>query len=320
MTLSKGSKTNPAFGTTTAQRALPTTTLGVPGPGAYDVRNNDHKNGASSAFKSETKKYSLEEECGDPGMYDPYENSQIAATSSQTFNKTSKPFNSTAPRELVASVFGVDTPGPGKYDAKHPDAETDANASVFRSGTSQRPPAATSKTPGVGTYDPNLNSIKAGATSVAKFSDDNLRFSVDPPQTENAIGPGAYDSEKIGSLSYDASVTLSKGSKTNPAFGVTSAQRALPLNALAVPAPGHYQPMSPRFKDQLSQRLVGNFGKGVVLGSGKSPSKASSKSPRGGSPGSGSGGRRRSTSSDKGGKRAGSAPKRRPSGGKVVAV
>ena len=76
---------------------------------------------------------------GDPGAYDPFTNTEIAAESSMTFNKMSKPFGSTAKRELNVNIMGGDTPGPGKYKPERPEAAADANVSVFSSGSAQRP-------------------------------------------------------------------------------------------------------------------------------------------------------------------------------------
>jgi len=72
------------------------------------------------------------------------------------------------------------------------------------------------------------------------------RFKEDPVMTED-VGPGAYDADYVGSLEADMKDLMSKSSKKKPAFGATGPQRASTQKS-EVPAPGYYQPLSPRFK------------------------------------------------------------------------
>ena len=250
-TTAKASKKKVPFGASSEQRALPFVDSAVPGPGAYDGQKQVHVPAAGSAFKSETKRLGLELDTGDPGAYDPFTMSELAAESSMTFNKTSKPFGATAKRELNVNIFGADTPGPGKYDAVRPDAATDANRSVFSSGSSQRPAIDTHKVPGSGTYDPDLNAIKPNVNnSGAALRGRDQRFKNEASMTED-IGPGAYDSEVNGSLFEDAKKTTAKASKKNVPFGLSAPQRGVDVES-ETPAPGFYQPISPRFKDARS--------------------------------------------------------------------
>jgi len=191
---------------------------------------------------------------GDPGEYDPYANSDLAAESSATFNKTSKPFGATAKRELNVNIYGADTPGPGRYDPVKEGCQqlgqptlTEGHASAFRSGSSQRPMSDALKTPGVGTYDPDITSVKTAVNnSGASMNGKGDRFRPDPSMTED-VGPGAYDDDKIKSLANDAKEEAARSSKKKPAFGATSSQRVAPYSLAGTPAPGYYQPMSPRF-------------------------------------------------------------------------
>merc|ERR1712178_415884 len=137
----------------------------------------------------------------------------------------------------MGNIFGADTPGPGRYEPKRPEAQSDTNESVFRSGSTQRPASDIHKVPGAGTYDPDVDSIKPmisnmGASMNGKFD----RFQQEPSATED-VGPGAYNDEKIGSLVEDAELAVSRNSKKKPAFGATSIQRALPFQPTDTPAP-----------------------------------------------------------------------------------
>merc|ERR1719230_167162 len=127
----------------------------------------------------------LDGNTGDPGSYDPFVNTEIAAESSMTFNKMSKPFGSTAKRELNVNIMGGDTPGPGKYKPERPEAAADANVSVFSSGSAQRPASDAHKVPGAGTYDPDVNSVRPDVTNAGSaMRGRSQRFKADESMTE----------------------------------------------------------------------------------------------------------------------------------------
>jgi len=245
--MARGSKKQPAFGATGPQRGLPFLSQAVPGPGSYDSDQPRQMSAAGSAFKSETKRLEVEGGKGDPGAYDPFAGQELADESTATFNKTNTPFGATAKRELSVNIYGADTPGPGKYEPTRAESATDANRSVFASGSAQRPASDQLKTPGAGTYDPDINAVKrdarVGAVSMGGKFD---RFKQEAQMTED-VGPGAYNAEAFGSLESDMKTLMAKGSKKKPGFGTTGAQRGA-YQKSDVPAPGSYQPLSPRFK------------------------------------------------------------------------
>ena len=167
---------------------------------------------------------------GDPGAYDPDVVTSLASTSSQTFNKTATPFGSTAKREMNVDIFGQDTPGPGRYDPKRPEAQSDTNESVFRSGSTQRPASDQLKTPGAGTYDPDVGSVKPRANnSGASINGKGGRFKTEESMTGD-VGPGAYNDDLVKSLAEDSSLAVSRASKKKTGFGATTPQRLLPFS------------------------------------------------------------------------------------------
>jgi hypothetical protein len=203
----------------------------------------------TAAFKDGMRKGAELDPQGDPGAYDPYMNSDLVASSSFTHNKTSKPFMSTATRELGMNLYGEDAPGPGAYQAaesrKKQYPNVDPNISVFRSGSLQRPKNDTT-VPGSGTYSPNMASVYANQRdSGAQMRSAGARFRDEAPQTEAIVGPGSYE-QLDGSLYIDAQKSVSKSSKIRPAFGTTSSQNALPFLPQDTPGPGSYEPLEPR--------------------------------------------------------------------------
>ena len=186
---------------------------------------------------------------GDPGAYDPYNNSDHWRPAPFTHNKTSKPFMATSTRELAMTLYGEDAPGPGAYQAsesqKKQYLQVDPNISVFRSGSLQRPKNDT-LTPGSGTYSPNMSSIYPNQRdSGAQMRSAGGRFRDEQSMTEPIVGPGSYE-QLEGSLYVDAQKSVSKTSKLRPAFGTTSSQNALPFLPQDTPGPGSYELLEPR--------------------------------------------------------------------------
>ena len=182
----------------------------------------------------------MDNDTGDPGSYDPFTTTEIAAASSATFNKTSKPFGSTAKRELNVNISGADTPGPGKYDAVRPEAATEASRSVFSSGTAQRPAVDATKVPAPGTYDVSIDAVKPDVTNAGNaMRGRGKRFDESVTSMTEDVGPGAYDSDLYNSLYTDAKAAMSRASKKKVPFGSSSQQR-LVFYQPSVPGPGAY--------------------------------------------------------------------------------
>ena len=98
---------------------------------------------------------------GDPGAYDPYYYEDSGTNPEfNSSNKNRKPFDTTSERKFPPTLFGLETPSIGQYPVFLPEKtigqlddnlrypKVDANVSVFRSGSLQRPNAVT-KVPGV---------------------------------------------------------------------------------------------------------------------------------------------------------------------------
>jgi len=226
--------------------------------GSYEVGRSKKpvNQKATAAFKDGMQKDVPLDPQGDPGAYDPFTNSEIVASASFTFNRTSKPFMATSTRELGMQLFGEDAPGPGAYQAaesaKKQYPQVDPNVSVFRSGSLQRPKNDT-PVPGSGTYSPNMASIYSNQRdSGAQMRSAGGRFREDQIMTEPIVGPGSYE-QLEGSLYIDAQKSVSKTSKLRPAFGTTSSQNALPFLPQDTPGPGSYEPIEPRISKSRSR-------------------------------------------------------------------
>ena len=89
------------------------------------------------------------------------------------------------------------------------------------------------------------------------------------------VGPGSYESEGWRTVGEIALENKSRASKKKVPFGSTMDQR-VKASLSDVPAPGHYQPVSPRFKDQVETQKQRSPSPGPVKP--KSPPK-SKKSP-----------------------------------------
>jgi hypothetical protein len=109
----------------------------------------------------------------DPGAYEPYMYEDAGTNpmfNSNASADTRKPFDSTEVRELKVTLFGLETPSVGHYPICRPEEtmgslddnvrypKQDANVSVFKSGSPQRP-LSKSAVPSPDHYHPNVYSI-----------------------------------------------------------------------------------------------------------------------------------------------------------------
>jgi len=210
---------------------------------------------------------------GDPGQYYPYMYEDAGTNPEHNGNNSSamrKPFDSTEVRELRASLFGLETPSVGKYPVFQPDKTIgqlddavrypllDANVSVFRSTSPQRPPS-TSKVPGPDHYSPIMGSIQpviGNPGASMRNAADRFFESKYKNITPEGVGPGTYplaDFEKT--LLEDCQEHIRRSSalsNTKVAFQSTMPQRpGFFYNPGQSPdvAPGCYEPLEPRLKD-----------------------------------------------------------------------
>merc|ERR1719453_875907 len=88
--MERASKVNPAFGSRVPQRALPFASAGqeTPGPGSYQAKIATPKAVGSSAFRYGGDQLTAPAEQGDPGAYSPYDLTDLAASTSATFSRS----------------------------------------------------------------------------------------------------------------------------------------------------------------------------------------------------------------------------------------
>mmetsp|Transcript_22082 Transcript_22082/g.56398 ORF Transcript_22082/g.56398 Transcript_22082/m.56398 type:complete len:274 (-) Transcript_22082:383-1204(-) len=206
---------------------------------------------------------------GDPGAYDPFAYGFMSDDARRTgYNQSRPPFDSSQVREFIFRTFLGGESGNLTYDAglaqKKLYPTVDANVSVFRSRTTQRP-SARSPVPGPAHYAPNLRSVEANpANAGAQMRSANGRFANyqagmqgQKSATELSVGPGTYSTEYGRSLEADARRTLLRSSKIRPGFGSTTPQRTQFHRPLS-PGPGTYQRLEPRVKDLKRASTAGH--------------------------------------------------------------
>jgi len=170
-----------------------------PGPGAYDVKRpiiTASELAGSAAFKSKSDRkndVSLKE-VGDPGAYNPYDNSTLAAQTSKSFNKSQQTGAGGFGTKVKRAELSVpnDAPGPGTYDAKLPEAPEAKQGSAFASQTKRGAYLPKAQTPGAGEYDPATAQEKiAGGDSMFKNKDERFKKSMELEYAAH-VGPGSY--------------------------------------------------------------------------------------------------------------------------------
>ena len=72
-------------------------------------------------------------EVGDPGAYNPYDNTTLAAQTSKSFNKSQQTGAGGFGTKVKRAELSVpnDAPGPGTYDAKLPEAPEGRRGNAF---------------------------------------------------------------------------------------------------------------------------------------------------------------------------------------------
>ena len=97
---------------------------------------------------------------------------------------------------MKVDIFGENTPGPGQYDSKKPqeDSQKKQPSSAFRSGSGQRSKVRNADTPGAGAYNPNASAVEPSiANAAAGMRGHGKRFTEQKSETDADIGPGAYE-------------------------------------------------------------------------------------------------------------------------------
>ena len=234
----------------TKSRARESRKSATPGPGAYNVATPRSARGAFSAFRSRSARGQVEEETGDPGAYDAFNATELAANAARSFGRSNRAgsggFGASTAREMKLDIMGEDTPGPGTYRggqdfgrelfAKGPSA-------AFRSSSAQRGKSRMTETPGAGSYDPILTSVEPGlANGGAGMKSKGQRFTTEKSTTDMGVGPGTYEAHVDGSLAASVAKSVERMSRSNPGFGTRQAARELPYQKeqADMPGPGAY--------------------------------------------------------------------------------
>jgi len=239
-----------------------------PGPGAYSPAFATKKDlgKPSSAFTSKSKRM-VEglgaSQSGDPGSYDPYTLQELATTSKKSFGKSfrsgSGGFGTRDQRELQIEVMGEKTPGPGAYNGgdmtragrKAALAAMDTGekmpSSAFKSKTAKDVKQHNEMVPGAGAYSPAWTSIEPAPSNPSMhMKAHGQRFESIKQVTDPMVGPGAYESQKEGSMAELVKKSVSKASRANPGFGTLMPAHELPFldevqDAQDMPGPGAYE-------------------------------------------------------------------------------
>ena len=234
---------------------------------------------------------------GDPGAYDPFAFGFMSDEARvHGKNQHRPPFDSSQVREFVYRTFLGGESGSLTYDAglaqKKLYPTVDANVSVFRSKSLQRP-SSKSIVPGPNHYKLNMDSVESHiANSAARMRSHNDRFGPYHPgmqgqksATDVGVGPASYNTEYEKSLSNDARRALERTSKIRPGecalsthrrlpdtasltrdvahlaiagFGSTTPQRRAAMFGTTTPGPGSYERLEPRMKDLKRANVPGH--------------------------------------------------------------
>ena len=170
-----------------------------PGPGAYDPKasTTDIDNLAgSAAFKSKSDRkndVSLRE-VGDPGAYNPYDNTSMSAQTAKSFNKSQQTgaggFGTKVKRAELSAQN--DAPGPGTYDARLPGSPEAKQGSAFASQTKRGAYLPRAQTPGAGEYDASdAKQRTTGGDSMFRNRDQRFKKSMELEYAAH-VGPGSY--------------------------------------------------------------------------------------------------------------------------------
>ena len=163
-----------------------------------------------SAFKSKSDRkndVSLKE-VGDPGAYNPYDNTTLAAQTSKSFNKSQQTGAGGFGTKVKRAELSVpnDAPGPGTYDAKLPEAPEAKQGSAFASQTKRGAYLPKAQTPGAGEYDPQMAQEKiGGGDSMFKNKDERFKKSMELEYSAH-VGPGSY-AQGQATISTDTATT-----------------------------------------------------------------------------------------------------------------
>jgi len=219
------SKLGAAFNTTQKKDFAIGANADTPGPGSYDAKlgvTDVDQLAGSAAFKSKSDRkndVSLKE-VGDPGAYNPFDNTTMAAETSKSFNKSQQTGAGGFGTKVKRAELSVpnDAPGPGTYDAKLPEAPEAKQGSAFASQTKRGAYLPKQQTPGAGEYDPAMAQEKInGGDSMFKNKDERFKKSMELEYAAH-VGPGSYaQADRTVELDFKKS-----SGKVSSAFASTS--------------------------------------------------------------------------------------------------
>lgn len=199
--------------------------------GQYEVGRTSkpwvHNEPSPWALDRTTKQLPLET-TGDPGQYDPYAYGFMSdEVRIKGYNKLRPPFDSTEIRDFGYDTFLGGDSGNLTYNAgaaqKKLEPTVDANVSVFRSKSAQRP-SSRSEVPGPTHYSPDIGATHRHLTnSGANLRSANARFGSYHPglpgqkrATSARVGPSTYRPQNDRSLEADTRAAMARSSRIHP--------------------------------------------------------------------------------------------------------
>jgi len=120
-------------------------------------------------------------------------------------------------------------------------------SSAFKSKSSKDVKPRNENVPGAGAYSPAWTSIEAAPSNPSMHMNaKGQRFDSIKQNTDPMVGPGAYESQKEGSMAELVKKSVSKSSRANPGFGTLMPAHELPFldevqDAQDMPGPGAYE-------------------------------------------------------------------------------
>ena len=191
------------------------------GGGAFEVSK-----GPSAAFKASDRGLGPSTkalaEVGDPGAYDPYSGSSLAAQTSKSFNKAVQRgaggFGTSAKRSELS--VPSDAPGPGAYDSTSGLFERDGYqqpSSAFASASEARPELRASSAPSGVDYDVETDGLGMAAAASRTFNHGRVGgFGAAAPRqlhskANAAPGPGQYDGADPSAPTVGSQLKATKG-------------------------------------------------------------------------------------------------------------
>lgn len=234
MSKSASALSNVGFGGTAARESLfgevavsETPDTYYMGPGAFDSKPS----GPSAAFASKSGKAAdvALREVGDPGAYNPYDSSSMAAQTSKSFNRSAQRgaggFGTNAKRTEL--TVPSDAPGPGAYEntdgAMLFERDAFKPSAAFASASEARPELRSSEAPDANYDVERADGLGMAASAARTFNSKSGTggFGAQLPrqlhEVKHTPGPGEYESTNVNAPTVSSNLGATRG-KTSGAF------------------------------------------------------------------------------------------------------